>query len=59
MYLEGEFILYKSTKFPIQINTRVQKCGRSQGVEVTCNCGVAVMVEDDAVVIDRCKKVNR
>ena len=55
MYQEGEFVLYKHTRLPIQINTRVQKCGQL----VTCNCGVAVMVEDDAIVIDKCKKVNR
>lgn len=39
----------------VQINTRMEQCGKV----VSCNCGVAVMAEDDVIVIDRCRREKR
>ncbi|ELT95988.1 hypothetical protein CAPTEDRAFT_223239 [Capitella teleta] len=55
VYLEGEFVMYKHNKMPLQINTRLEQCGKV----VTCNCAVAVMAADDVVVIDRCNRRHR
>jgi len=56
VYLEGEFVMYKNTRLPYQINVRLENCGKV----VSCNCAVAVKAGDDVIVIDRCgrRKVN-
>lgn len=55
VYLEGEFVLYKNTRIPVQINTRLERCGEV----VSCNCAIAVMAADDVIVIDRCNRKRR
>ncbi|XP_077991386.1 von Willebrand factor D and EGF domain-containing protein-like [Glandiceps talaboti] len=50
VYIRGEFIFYKHEKYPYEVQTRLTACGT-----VACNCGVAVRVEDDIIIFDRCK----
>ncbi|XP_074642559.1 uncharacterized protein LOC141899868 isoform X2 [Tubulanus polymorphus] len=48
-YFEGEFLLYRHTNYPIQVNSFYRACGSA-----TCNCAVAVQSGDDVIVLDRC-----
>ncbi|XP_070564883.1 von Willebrand factor D and EGF domain-containing protein-like [Ptychodera flava] len=50
VYKPGEYIFYKHEIYPFEIQTRLTECG-----SVACNCGVAVRVGDDTIIIDRCK----
>ncbi|XP_077864331.1 von Willebrand factor D and EGF domain-containing protein-like [Saccoglossus kowalevskii] len=49
VYMPGEYIFYKHETMPYEIQTRLSACG-----SVACNCGVAVRVEDDIIIVDRC-----
>nr|XP_006811635.1 PREDICTED: von Willebrand factor D and EGF domain-containing protein-like [Saccoglossus kowalevskii] len=48
--MPGEYIFYKHETQPYEVQTRLAPCG-----SVACNCGVAVRVDDDVIVVDRCK----
>ncbi|XP_041368567.1 uncharacterized protein LOC121382945 isoform X2 [Gigantopelta aegis] len=46
----GEFVLYRHTTLPYEIHTFYRSCNG----KASCNCAVAVRVDDDVVVVDRC-----
>ncbi|XP_070564885.1 uncharacterized protein [Ptychodera flava] len=50
VYKPGEYIFYKHEIYPYEVQTRLTECG-----SVACNCGVAVRVDDDIIIVDRCK----
>ncbi|XP_035827995.1 uncharacterized protein LOC118477191 [Aplysia californica] len=50
-FKEGEFTLYQHTELPYAVHTFYRRCNR--GI-ASCNCAVAVRVEDDVILIDKC-----
>ncbi|KAK3102966.1 hypothetical protein FSP39_015366 [Pinctada imbricata] len=49
-FIIGEYILFKSTRFPYQVNAMFRTCNR----RATCHCGVAVKNADGLFVINMC-----
>lgn len=50
-FKEGEFVFYKHTSLPYAVHTFYRKCNKDIA---SCNCAVAVKVDDDVAIIDRC-----
>ncbi|CAG5135635.1 unnamed protein product, partial [Candidula unifasciata] len=50
-FKEGLFTLYEHTTLPYTVQAFYRKCNRNIA---SCNCAIAVKVEDDVVLIDRC-----
>ncbi|XP_035829885.1 uncharacterized protein LOC106014199 isoform X2 [Aplysia californica] len=49
-FYEGEFVLYRHTNLPYVVHTFYRSCNR----KASCNCAVAVRVDDDVVVLSKC-----
>ena len=49
-FKEGEFVFYRNKAFDYQVNTFYRSCRGT----ASCNCAVAVRVDDDVVVINKC-----
>lgn len=50
---DGEYILYKHDRLPVQINIYVQEC--PQSTTVLCNCGIAVRSSDSFFIANFCR----
>ena len=54
-YLEGEFVLYKHCTLSYAVHVFYRQCPTADGVgRASCNCAVAVKVDDDVIIIDKC-----
>ncbi|XP_041352924.1 protein O-mannosyl-transferase TMTC4-like [Gigantopelta aegis] len=53
-FFEGEFVFYQHKTLPYTVHTFYRKCG----AKASCNCAVAVRVDDDVVVFDKCGSVH-
>ncbi|XP_052063239.1 uncharacterized protein LOC127702954 isoform X1 [Mytilus californianus] len=53
-YGVGEYILYKNTKYPYQVNALFTKCGSA-----SCNCGVAIQAGQSLFVLRICKNISK
>ncbi|ESO09889.1 hypothetical protein HELRODRAFT_190317 [Helobdella robusta] len=54
IFLEGEFLLYSNENLRTKVHIRTQRC-----FNAACNCAVAVAVDDDVIVIDKCNRKNK
>ncbi|XP_041370718.1 uncharacterized protein LOC121384400 [Gigantopelta aegis] len=49
-FYEGEFVLYKHSTLPYEVHSFYRSCND----KASCNCAVAVRIDDDVIVVDRC-----
>ncbi|CAG5116409.1 unnamed protein product, partial [Candidula unifasciata] len=54
VFLEGEFVLYKHKTLPYVVHAFYKSCNK----RASCNCAVAIRVNDDVVVLDKCSPDN-
>ena len=50
LYREGEFVLYRHKTLPYSVHAMYRQCPGG----ASCNCAVAVRIEDDVLVVDKC-----
>ncbi|CAG2238262.1 unnamed protein product [Mytilus edulis] len=53
-YGVGEYILYKNTKYPYQVNALFTKCGGA-----SCNCGVAIQAGQSLFVVRTTEGISK